>query len=156
MSVNKVILLGNVGKDPEVRYLDSGVAVASFPLATSERGYTLQNGTQVPERTDWHNIVLWRGLAEVAEKYVRKGDKLYVEGKIRTRSYADQTGVTRYVTEIFADNMEMLTPRGQAQGGAQTQPASASQGTASASQGTASSQDGGTGATSGNHNDLPF
>ena len=76
MSVNKVILIGNVGRDPEVRYLDSGVAVATFTLATSERGYTLQNGTQVPERTEWHNIVLWRGLAEVGEKYVRKGDKL--------------------------------------------------------------------------------
>ena len=90
MSVNKVILIGNVGRDPEVRYLDNGVAVATLTLATSERGYTLQNGTQVPERTEWHNVVLWRGLAEVAEKYVRKGDKLYVEGKIRTRSYDDQ------------------------------------------------------------------
>ena len=92
MSVNKVILLGNVGRDPEVRYLDSGVAVATFSLATTERGYTLQNGTQVPDRTEWHNIVLWRGLAETAEKYVHKGDKLYIEGKIRTRSYDDQTG----------------------------------------------------------------
>ena len=69
MSVNKVILIGNVGKDPDVRYLDNGVAVATFPLATTERAYTLQNGTQVPERTEWHNIVLWGGLAEVAEKY---------------------------------------------------------------------------------------
>ena len=111
MSVNKVILIGNVGKDPEVRYLDSGVAVATFPLATSDRAYTLANGTQVPERTEWHNIVLWRGLAETAEKYVHKGDKLYIEGKIRTRSYDDQAGVKRYVTEIFADNMEMLSPK---------------------------------------------
>ncbi len=111
MSVNKVILLGNVGKDPEVRYLDSGVAVATFPLATSDRAYTLANGTQVPERTEWHNLVLWRGLAETAEKYVHKGDKLYVEGKIRTRSYDDQTGAKRYVTEIFVDNMEMLSAR---------------------------------------------
>lgn len=111
MSINKVILLGNVGKDPEVRYLDSGVAVATFPLATSDRAYTLANGTQVPERTEWHNIVLWRGLAETAEKYVHKGDKLYIEGKIRTRSYDDQSGIKRYVTEIFADNMEMLTPK---------------------------------------------
>ena len=109
MSVNKVILIGNVGRDPEVRYLDNGVAVATLTLATSERGYTLQNGTQVPERTEWHNVVLWRGLAEVAEKYVQKGDKLYVEGKIRTRSYDDQNGVKRYVVEIFADNMEMLS-----------------------------------------------
>ena len=92
MSVNKVILIGNVGKDPEVRYLDTGIAVASFPLATTDRAYTLSNGTQVPERTEWHNLVLWRGLAETAEKYVHKGDKLYVEGKIRTRSYDDQNG----------------------------------------------------------------
>lgn len=122
MSLNKVMLIGNVGKDPEVRYLDSGVAVANFPLATTERGYTLQNGTQVPERTDWHNIVLWRGLAEVAEKYVHKGDKLYIEGKIKVRSYDDQNGQKRYVTEIFADNMEMLSPKGTAQQGAYTSP----------------------------------
>ena len=81
MSLNKVQLIGNVGKDPEVRYLDSGVAVATFTLATTDRAYTLANGTQVPERTEWHNIVLWRGLAETAEKYVHKGDKLYIEGK---------------------------------------------------------------------------
>ena len=111
MSLNKVMLIGNVGKDPDVRYLDNGVAVASLVLATSERGYKLQNGTEVPERTEWHNIVLWRGLAETAEKYVHKGDKLYIEGKIRSRSYDDQNGVKRYITEIFADNMEMLTPR---------------------------------------------
>ena len=115
MSVNKVILIGNVGKDPDVRYLYSGVAVATFSLATTERGYTLQNGTQVPDRTEWHNIVLWRGLAQTAEKYVRKGDKLYIEGKIRSRSYDDQNGVKRSIVEIFADNMEMLTPRGTAQ-----------------------------------------
>ena len=112
MSVNKVILIGNVGKDPEVRYLDTGIAVASFPLATTDRAYTLSNGTQVPERTEWHNLVLWRGLAETAEKYVHKGDKLYVEGKIRTRSYDDQNGAERDVTEIFVDKMEMLTPKG--------------------------------------------
>ena len=115
MSVNKVILIGNVGKDPDVRYLDSGVAVATFSLATTERGYTLQNGTQVPDRTEWHNIVLWRGLAQTAEKYVHKGDELYIEGKIRSRSYDDQNGVKRSIVEIFADNMEMLTPRGTAQ-----------------------------------------
>ena len=115
MSVNKVILIGNVGKDPDVRYLDNGVAVATFSLATTERGYTLQNGTQVPDRTEWHNIVLWRGLAQTAEKYVHKGDKLYIEGKIRSRSYDDQNGVKRSIVEIFADNMEMLTPRGTTQ-----------------------------------------
>lgn len=121
MSVNKVILIGNVGRDPEVRYLDNGVVVATFSLATTERGYTLQNGTQVPDRTEWHNIVLWRGLAQTAEKYIRKGDRLYIEGKIRSRSYDDQNGVKRYVVEIFADNMEMLSTRGTAQG--QTAPA---------------------------------
>lgn len=121
MSLNKVQLIGNVGKDPDVRYLDSGVAVATFPLATTDRGYTLANGTQVPERTEWHNIVLWRGLAETAEKYVHKGDKLYIEGKIRSRSYDDQNGIKRYVVEIFADNMEMLTPR-QAQQAPASQP----------------------------------
>ena len=109
MSVNKVILIGNVGKDPDVRYLDTGIAVATFSLATTDRAYTLQNGTQVPERTEWHNIVLWRGLAQTAEKYVRKGDKLYIEGKIRSRSYDDQNGIKRTIVEIFADNMEMLT-----------------------------------------------
>lgn len=109
MSVNKVILIGNVGKDPDVRYVDTNTAVATFTLATTERGYTLANGTKVPDRTEWHNIVLWRGLAEVCEKYVRKGDKLYIEGKIRTRSYDDQKGVKRYITEIYADNMEMLS-----------------------------------------------
>ena len=115
MSVNKVILIGNVGKDPDVRYLDTGIAVATFSLATTDRAYTLQNGTQVPERTEWHNIVLWRGLAQTAEKYVRKGDKLYIEGKIRSRSYDDQNGIKRTIVEIFADNMEMLTPRNASQ-----------------------------------------
>lgn len=128
MSVNKVILLGNVGKDPEVRYLDNGVAVASFSLATTDRGYTLANGTQVPDRTEWHNLVLWRGLAETAEKYIHKGDKLYVEGKIRSRSYDDQHGAKRYITEIFVDTMEMLSPKpaagGASAGNATTQASS--------------------------------
>lgn len=115
MSLNKVMLIGRVGKDPDVRYLDHGVAVATVVLATTERGYRLQNGTEVPERTEWHNIIFWRGLAETVEKYVHKGDKLFVEGKIRSRSYDDQNGVKRYITEIFADNMEMLTPRSSSQ-----------------------------------------
>ena len=115
MSVNKVLLIGNVGKDPEVRYFDNGGAVANFSLATTERGYTAANGTQVPDRTEWHNVVLWRGLAEIAEKYVRKGSKIFVEGKIRTRSYDDAAGNKRYVTEIWGDNMELLDrkPEGQ-------------------------------------------
>lgn len=108
MSVNKVILIGNVGKEPEVRYYDNGGAVANFSLATTERGYTAANGTQIPDRTEWHNIVLWRGLAEIAEKYVHKGSKIYIEGKIRTRSYDDQQGVKRYVTEVWGDTMELL------------------------------------------------
>ncbi len=89
--------------------------MANFTLATTERGYTAANGTVVPDRTEWHNIVLWRGLAEVAEKYVRKGAKLYIEGKIRTRSYDDASGNKRYVTEIYAENMELLDrkPEGQ-------------------------------------------
>jgi single stranded DNA-binding protein (ssb) len=115
MSVNKVILIGNVGKDPEVKYFDNGAAVANFSLATTERGYTAANGTQVPDRTEWHNIVLWRGLAEIAEKYVRKGTKVYIEGKIKTRTYDATDGSKRYVTEIWGDNMELLTPRNQEQ-----------------------------------------
>lgn len=115
MSVNKVILLGNVGKDPDVRYLDNHVCVANLTLATTERAYTTQNGTQVPERTEWHNLVFWRGLAETVEKYVHKGDKLYVEGSLRTRSYEDQNGLRRYATEVFVENMEMLTLRSQRQ-----------------------------------------
>ena len=107
------MLIGNVGKEPEVKYVDAGVCVASVRLATTERGYKLQNGTEVPERTEWHNIILWRGLAEVVEKYVHKGDKLYIEGQIRTRTYDDQNGVRHSVTEIWADSMEMLTPKGQ-------------------------------------------
>lgn len=107
MSVNKVILVGNVGKDPEVRYLDKNVAVANFTLATTERGYTMQNGTQVPDRTEWHNIVAWRGLAEIAEKYIRKGSQLYIEGKIQSRSW-EKDGIKRYTTEIYAENIQLL------------------------------------------------
>lgn len=112
MSVNKVILIGSVGQDPRVKYFDTGSAVATFPLATTDRGYTLQNGTQIPERTEWHNIVASNRLAEIVDKYVHKGDKLYLEGKIRTRSYSDQSGAMRYITEIYVDNMEMLSPKG--------------------------------------------
>lgn len=111
MSVNKVILIGRLGKDPDVRYLDSGVAVAQFSIATTERGYTAKNGQQVPERTEWHNLVLWRGLAETAEKYLHKGDNIYVEGKLRSRSYEDQQGVKRTIVEVYVDYMEMLTPK---------------------------------------------
>jgi single-strand DNA-binding protein len=104
--VNKVILVGNLGKDPEVKYLDSGVAVANFSLATTEN-YKNKEGERVSQ-TEWHNIVLWRGLAEVAEKWLKKGSSVYIEGKIKTRKWEDKDGNTRYNTEILADNMTML------------------------------------------------
>ncbi|MDG1426010.1 MAG: single-stranded DNA-binding protein [Flavobacteriales bacterium] len=104
--VNKVILVGNLGKDPEVRYLDNGVAVANFSLATTE-SYKNKQGERVSQ-TEWHNIVLWRGLAEVAEKYLKKGSSIYVEGKIKNRKWEDKDGNTRYNTEILGDNMTML------------------------------------------------
>ena len=105
MSVNKVILIGNVGKDPVVRHLDKDVTVANFPLATSES--YVKDGNKVTN-TEWHNIVVWRGLATVVEKYVKKGDKLYLEGKIKTRSWEDKDQNKRYTTEIYVDNLEML------------------------------------------------
>ena len=111
MSVNKVILLGHVGKDPDVKYFDNGSAVASFSLATTEKGYTAQNGTQIPDRTEWHNIVCWKGLAKVAEQFIKKGTQIYIEGRIRTRSYDDQNGVKRYVVEVYADKLELLGKR---------------------------------------------
>ncbi|HNW50208.1 MAG TPA: single-stranded DNA-binding protein [Prolixibacteraceae bacterium] len=106
MSVNKVILVGNAGKDAEVRYIDSGVAVATFSLATSET-YTSKNGEKVTT-TEWHNIVAWRGLGEFAGKYIQKGRQLYIEGRIRSRSYDDKDGVKKYVTEILADTIQLL------------------------------------------------
>jgi single-strand DNA-binding protein len=111
MSVNKVILIGNVGSEPEVKYIESNMAVARFSLATSDRGYTAKDGTVVPERTEWHNIVAWRQLAEFAEKWIHKGSAVYVEGKIRSRSYDDQAGVKRYITEIFADSIQFVGPK---------------------------------------------
>lgn len=106
-SVNKVILIGNVGADPEVRYLDRGAAIATFNLATVDRGYTMANGTEVPDRVEWHSIVLWRQQAEWAEQYVKKGQKLYVEGKLQTRRW-EKDGVQRQKTEIVADNVQIL------------------------------------------------
>jgi len=107
--VNKVILVGNLGKDPEVKYLDNGVPVANFSLATTE-SYKNKQGERV-NQTEWHNIVLWRGLAEVAEKYLKKGASVYIEGKIKTRKWEDKEGVTKYTTEILGDNMTMLGGR---------------------------------------------
>ena len=109
------MLIGNVGKEPEVRYVEQGQAVARITLATTERGYTLQNGTQVPDRTEWHTVLMWRKLAEIAERFVHKGDKLYVEGRIHYATYDDKQGRRQFYTEIWADNMEMLTPRSQSQ-----------------------------------------
>ena len=106
MSVNKVILVGNVGKDPETRYLEEGVAVSKFSLATSEV-YRNKAGEKVTT-TEWHNIVLWRGLAQIAEKYIKKGTQVYIEGRIRNRSYDDRDGNKRYITEIVCDNLQLL------------------------------------------------
>lgn len=111
MSLNRVTLLGNVGKDPDVRHLENN-CVAQFSLATTKKGYTTKEGQTVPDRTEWHSLVVWNKLAEIVEKFVKKGDKLYVEGELRYRSYDDQNGVRRYVTEIYVENMEMLTPKG--------------------------------------------
>ncbi|MFT6815877.1 MAG: single-strand DNA-binding protein [Sphingobacteriales bacterium] len=108
-SVNKVILVGHLGKDPEVRYINEDTAVANFTMATSET-YKDKTG-QKQEKTEWHNIVVWRGLAQVAEKYLKKGKLIYVEGKLRNRSYDDKDGIKRYITEIVADNFTMLGSR---------------------------------------------
>lgn len=126
-SVNKAILIGNLGKDPEIRTLESGVSVATIVIATSER-YKDRTTGELKESTDWHNIVLWRGLADIAQKYLRKGNQVYIEGKIKTRSYTDKEGNTRYITEIVADNLTMLGSRssensGSAQNTGQTAPA---------------------------------
>ena len=109
--MNKVMLIGNVGKDPEVRYVDYGQPVARLTMATTERGYTLQNGTRVPDRTEWHSVILWRRLAEIVERYVHKGDKLYVEGRIHYATYDDKQGERQHYTEIWADNLELLSPK---------------------------------------------
>jgi len=120
MSVNKVILVGNVGKDPETRYLDESTAITKFPLATSET-YKNRSGERV-STTEWHNIVLWRGLAQVAEKYVKKGSQIYIEGRIKTRSYDDSEGNKKYITEITGDQMQLLgkRPDDSSDGGMQT------------------------------------
>ena len=136
MSLNKVMLIGNVGKDPEVRYLESNpqnpsgnTKVASFPLATSER-YRDRNG-EIRENTEWHNLVLWRNNADVAEKYIHKGSQIFVEGRLRTRQWTDQTGNKRYTTEVVVDTLQLLGKRpdgdqnqqGGYQGGYAQQPA---------------------------------
>lgn len=115
MSVNKVILVGNLGKDPELRYTPSGVAVATFSLATSER-YKDKNGEWV-DKTEWHNVVAWRQLAEICGKFLHKGKQVYIEGKLQTRSYDDRDGNKRYTTEIVADQMQMLGRAGEENNG---------------------------------------
>ncbi|MFC7666163.1 single-stranded DNA-binding protein [Hymenobacter humi] len=114
--VNKVILVGNLGKDPEVRHLEGGVSVAHFTLATNDY-YKDKQGNRV-ERTEWHNISAWRGLADMADKYLKKGQQVYIEGKLRTRQYQDKDQQTRYITEIIADEISMLGGRPHAAGGA--------------------------------------
>jgi single-strand DNA-binding protein len=139
--VNKVILVGRLGKDPEVRNLENGATVANFSMATSET-YKDKTTGEKKEITDWHNIVLWRGLAEIAQKYLHKGDMIYVEGKLRTRSW-EKEGVTRYTTEIIGDNMTTLSTRGSGSGGSST-----NEGYSGASDSTP--------AASGGSDDLPF
>lgn len=116
--LNKVMLIGNVGRDPEIRHLDKGVATTTIALATSE-SYTDKNTGQRVTNTEWHNVVLWRQLAEWAERYIRKGTQLYIEGKIRTRSWDDRDGQKRYTTEIVADTVRLLGRREDSYGGTQ-------------------------------------
>jgi len=105
--INKVILVGNLGKDPEVRYLEGGTAVANFPIATSET-YKDRTSGERKTVTEWHNVVVWRNLAEIAEKYLKKGSQIYIEGKLRTRQWQDKEGNNRYTTEVVGDNLQML------------------------------------------------
>ena len=107
-SVNKVILIGNLGRDPEVRHLENGASVGNFPVATSET-YTDRSTGEIKESTDWHDVVVWRGLADIAEKYLRKGVKVYVEGKLKKRSWQDKEGNTRYSVEVVADELTILS-----------------------------------------------
>ena len=113
-SLNKAMLIGNLGRDPEVRAVSSGVKVANFTLATNE-SYTDRNGQKV-DKTEWHRVVMWRGLADIAERFLSKGSTVYVEGKLTTRSWEGQDGQKRYTTEIVCDNMQMLGGRGQGGG----------------------------------------
>ena len=154
-TMNKVMLIGNVGKDPDVKYYDADQAVAQFPLATTERGYQLQNGTRVPDRTDWHNIVMWGNLAKIAERYVHKGDRLYVEGKMRYRYYDDKKGQRRFIAEVYADNMELLTPRSAANATADTTSQNTNAAANNANQNAASSSNASIASTE-DEDQLPF
>ena len=107
MSLNKVLLIGNVGKDPEVRYVSDNLAVANFSVATTKKGYKTNEGKEVPDKTEWHAIVCWRGLAKLAEQYIKKGTQVYIEGELQTRSW-EKDGITRYTTEILANEIQLL------------------------------------------------
>ena len=126
--VNKVILVGRLGKDPEVRNLENGTTVANFTMATSE-SYKDKTTGEKKEVTEWHNIVLWRGIAEIAAKYLHKGDMIYLEGKLRTRSW-EKEGVTRYTTEVVGDNMTMLSTKREGSPGSEYKPTTAQAGNA--------------------------
>ena len=128
MSLNKVLLIGNAGRDPEIRHLESGTVNATFSLATTEKFRDRSSG-ELREQTEWHNIVCWRNLADLSQNYISKGSQIFVEGKIRTRSWTDQTGQKRYTTEIVADNIRLLGKRGdnQQHAAAAAQPAVQSQ-----------------------------
>ena len=139
------MLIGNVGQEPTVRYLSNGTCVASVRLATTDRAYTTRDGVQIPEHSEWHSLIFWDKQAETVEKYVHKGDKLFIEGKIQTRSYDDRQGMRRTVVEILVNNMEMLTPKATPQGaqsyqGAQGYPSSQSAQSAQSSQSAQGSQ----------------
>lgn len=148
-SLNRAELIGTLGRDPEIRNFEGGSKVATFPMATNEPAYTLQNGTQVPEQTDWHNIVCWGALARIAEGYLHKGTQVYVAGKLKTRSYDDRQGQKRYVTEIVASELVLLA-------GSKSSPQSAQNATGGTS--AQPTQENATGATTGadTGNDLPF
>jgi single-strand DNA-binding protein len=118
MTLNKVMIIGNAGKDPEIRHLDNGVSVVTLPVATTER-YKDKNG-ETKEQTEWHNVVFWRQLAEFTEKYVKKGSQLFIEGRLRTRNWEDQSGNKKYVTEIVADNIRLLGRRPDGNNGTHT------------------------------------
>lgn len=121
-SINQATIIGFVGDEPKVSTTQSGRKVASFAVATTEKGYTAQNGTTYPDRTEWHNVVLWGKLAEIAEKFLHKGSSIFVQGKMRTRSYEDKNGIKRYITEIEGDIMQMLDRKADNnQGGGQNQ-----------------------------------
>lgn len=153
--VNKVILVGNLGKDPEVRHLEGGTAVANFTLATSE-SYTDRNTGQRVTQTEWHNVVLWRKTAEIAEKYLRKGRQVYIEGKLRTRSWTDRDGHTRYTTEVVGDTLQLLGNRPESSTNTPTPGASTTVARSNAEQASVVSKDPAMPAASPADDDLPF